>query len=105
MKQVKFVGTSLSDIREFPDKARQRTGYQILKVQKGEEPTDWKAMNSIGPGVKEIRIHFKNEYRIIYTTKFENTVYVLHAFHKKTQKTRKKDLDIARQRYKAISNR
>lgn len=59
MKQVKFVGTSLSDIREFPDKARQRTGYQILKVQKGEEPTDWKAMNSIGPGVKEIRIHFK----------------------------------------------
>jgi putative addiction module killer protein len=105
MKQVKFIGTSLNDIKKFPEKVRQRVGYQILKAQKGEEPNDWKPVNSLGPGVKEIRIHFKNEYRVIYTAKFKDVVYVLHAFHKKTQKTQKRDLDLAKQRYNTVSNR
>ena len=105
MKQVKFIGTSLHDLKKFPEKVRQRAGYQILKVQKGEEPGDWKPVNSIGPGVKEIRIHFKNEYRVIYTAKFKDAVYVLHVFHKKTQKIQKRDLDLASQRYNFILNR
>ena len=56
-------------------------------------------MNSVGSGVKEIRIHEENEYRILYVAKFEESLYVLHAFVKKTQQTLKRDIDLAKQRY------
>jgi phage-related protein len=56
-------------------------------------------MTGIGQGVKEIRIHQENEYRVLYVAKFKKAVYVLHSFVKKTQQTSKKDLDIAKKRY------
>ena len=56
-------------------------------------------MASIGKGVKEIRIHEENQYRIIYLASSGNNVYVLHAFCKKTQKTPRKELDIAKKRF------
>jgi len=58
-------------------------------------PTDWKPMPSIGPGVREIRIKHEGQYRVIYVAKFADVVYVLHAFRKKTRKTRKQDIDAA----------
>ena len=105
MKKIRFVGSSLEDIKKFPEQAKKRAGYQLLKIQKGELPSDWKPMKGIGPGVKEIRIHLNNEYRIFYVATFPEAVYVLHAFHKKTQKTRKADLDIAARRLKEISGK
>jgi len=104
MKAIKFVGTSLKDIRKFPDDAKIQAGFQLRKVQEGKNPSDWKPMNSIGPGAKEIRIHTESEYRVVYLAKLEDAIYVLHAFQKKTQKTRKRDLEVAKQRYKAIAN-
>lgn len=63
-------------------------------------------MSSIGVGVREIRIHVEGEHRIIYLAKFDEAVYVLHAFQKKTQKTAKKDIDIAKARLRdVIQNR
>ena len=59
-------------------------------------------MKSIGQGVKEIRIDEGGAYRVIYVAKFEDAIYVLHAFQKKTHKTAKKDIDLARERYKAM---
>lgn len=59
-------------------------------------------MQSVGPGVREIRIRVLGEWRIIYIAKFENAVYVLHAFQKKEQKTRQEDIDLARRRYNQI---
>ena len=59
-------------------------------------------MQSIGAGVREIRIHADGEHRIIYIAKFEEGIYVLHAFQKKGQKTTKKDLDIARMRLREV---
>jgi phage-related protein len=60
-------------------------------VQKGEEPDDWKPSSTVGAGVKEIQIREdKNIFRIMYVAKFKDTVYVLHAFQKKTQKTSRK---------------
>lgn len=104
MKTIKFVGTSLKDIRNFPDDAKMQAGFQLRKVQEGKNPSDWKPMNSIGAGVKEIRIHTESEYRVIYVAKLKNVVYVLHVFQKKTQKMRKRDLEVAKQRYKTIAN-
>jgi phage-related protein len=68
----------------------------------GFEPSDWKPMSSIGSSIREIRIHKDGEFRVIYVTKLHETVYVLHAFQKKTQKTAKKDIDLAKARLKFI---
>jgi phage-related protein len=59
-------------------------------------------MISVGPGVHELRIKVLGEWRVIYVAKFERAVYVLHAFQKKSQKTRKEDIDLAARRYKQI---
>lgn len=102
MKDVIFVDTSLDDLRAFPPKVRQRAGFQIDTVQRGKDPSDWRPMHSIGPGVREIRIYADGAFRVIYVARFEEAVYVLHCFQKKTQKTRQADLDLAKARYQAI---
>lgn len=102
MKKLRFIGSSLDDLREFPLEAKREAGFQLDAVQRGVEPSDWKPMQNIGSGVREIRIHILGEWRIIYVAKFADAVYVLHAFQKKTQKTRKADIDIAARRFKQI---
>jgi len=97
-----FVGSSLDEIREFPNAAKREAGYQLSQIQLGFEPSDWKPMQVIGPGVREIRIHHNGEFRVIYITKLHETVYVLHAFQKKSQKTLNKDIGLARTRLKLI---
>ncbi len=59
-------------------------------------------MSSVGVGIREIRIHAENEYRVIYVAKFAEAVYVLHAFTKKTQQTAKRDIALATQRYQEL---
>jgi phage-related protein len=71
-------------------------------VQRGLMPSDFKPMLNIGPGAYEIRIHVLGEWRVIYVARFEGAVYVLHAFQKKTQRTRKEDIELAARRYKQI---
>ncbi len=51
-------------------------------------------MPTVGPGVREIRIRAGGAYRVFYVAKFEEVIYVLHAFQKKTQKTVKQDIEI-----------
>ena len=102
MKPLNFVGSSLDDLRNFPDEARRSAGFELRTVQNGLEPSDWKPMPLIGPGVKEIRIHVLGEWRVIYVTKLRDAVYVLHAFQKKTRKTSQRDIDLARQRCRQI---
>jgi phage-related protein len=102
MKSLNFVGSSLDDLRNFPDEARRAAGFELRAVQNGLEPSDWKPMQVIGPGVKEIRIHALGEWRVIYVAKLHDAVYVLHAFQKKTRKTSQHDIDLARQRYRQI---
>lgn len=99
MKPIVFVGDSLKRLREFPEEARHEAGYQLDKVQRGQTPDDFKPMPQIGKGVEEIRIWEDSKtYRVIFTARLRDAVYVLHAFQKKTQATSKRDLDVARQR-------
>ncbi len=62
-------------------------------------------MGEVGAGVREIRIHVLGEWRVLYVAKFADAVYVLHAFQKKTQKTRREDIELARARYRVIGDR
>jgi len=101
-KSLKFVGSSLDDLRNFPDEARRAAGFELRSVQDGFDSSDWKPVQGVGVGVKEIRIHVLGEWRVIYVAKFSDAVYVLHAFHKKTRKTDGRDIDLARQRYRQI---
>lgn len=100
MKPVRFLGDSLKRLREFPEEAKQDAGYQLDKVQRGEQPDDFKPMSSIGKGVEEIRVwDDAGTYRVIYTARVADAVYVLHAFQKKTQATSKRDIEIAADRF------
>lgn len=74
-------------------------------VQQGMTPSDWKAMPGVGPGAMEIRLHVLGEWRVVYVARFAGVVYVLHAFQKKTQKTRGGDIEIARKRYRTVGER
>jgi phage-related protein len=104
MKLITWLGDSLEQVRGFPDDARREAGFELGEVQKGLDPSDWKFMTVVGAGVREIRIHTENEYRVMYVAKFAEAVYVLHAFAKKTQQTSKKDIELAGQRYRELVN-
>ncbi|MET3107998.1 phage-related protein [Oxalobacteraceae bacterium GrIS 2.11] len=102
-KPVEFRGSSLDDLRTFPLAARREAGHQLDQVQNGQEPDDWKPMNTVGPGVKEIRIRdISGAFRVLYIAKFADAVYVLHCFQKKTEKTGRSDLELAGKRYRDL---
>ncbi len=104
VKIIKFVGSSQDDIRNFPAEARRDAGFQPHFVQVGQKPSDWKPLKVVGSGTIEIRIHREGEWRIVYVAKFERAIYVLHAFDKKTQRTRQSDIELAKSRYKEVEN-
>jgi phage-related protein len=102
-RPVDFRGGALDDLRDFPTAARREAGHQIDLVQQGRDPDDWKPMNTVGQGVREIRIRGQDgAFRVIYIAKFEDAIYVLHCFRKQTRKTSKADLDLAAQRYRDL---
>lgn len=99
MKPIEFRGTALADLRDFPQSIKRDAGFQLDKVQHGLPPDDFKPMKTIGAGVVELRIRDENgAFRVVYVAKFESAVYVLHCFQKKTPKTDKRDIELARQR-------
>jgi phage-related protein len=90
-------------LQTFPDDAKHKAGFQLRKVQKGEQPDDFKPMTDIGAGVNEIIVDVANGwFRVMYVAKFEEALYVLHSFQKKTNKTSQGDKDIAKRRYGAV---
>jgi len=100
MKPLSFLGDSLKCLRAFPDDAKQDAGYQLDKVQQGQQPDDFKPMPSVGKGVEELRIWDEHgTFRVIYVARLPEAVYVLHAFQKKTQTTAPKDIKLATKRY------
>ena len=104
-KEIRWVGSAYDDLLAFPKESRKEAGFQLGKVQAGLEPTDWKPYDIVGVGTKEIRIKDPSGiYRVMYVAKFEEAIYVLHCFQKKTQLTSKQDKAIAEARYRAIVN-
>ncbi|MGZ8173552.1 MULTISPECIES: type II toxin-antitoxin system RelE/ParE family toxin [Methylobacter] len=104
-KEIRWVGSSYQDILKFPVEPCKEAGFQLGKVQAGLEPDDWKPFNDVGVGTKEIRIRDATGiYRVMYVGKFEQAIYVLHCFQKKTEATTKQDKTIAETRYRAVVN-
>jgi phage-related protein len=102
-KPLHFLGSSLEDLRAFPDEARRDAGFNLDFVQRGLDPSNWKPMKDVGPGVKEIRVRDATAaFRVIYLATRPEGVYVLHCFQKKTRKTRKADIELAATRLRQI---
>lgn len=100
-KPIHWIGTAQDDLRAFPSEARKASGYELRLVQRGFMPTDWKPFSPVGAGTYEIRVSCDDgAYRIMYVAKFEEAVYVLHCFEKRSRKTTQTDIDIAKTRYR-----
>ncbi|MBS0557006.1 MAG: type II toxin-antitoxin system RelE/ParE family toxin [Proteobacteria bacterium] len=103
MKGLIWLGSSKADWNTFPESAQDEAGYQLDKVQCGGQPSDWKPLSTVGPGVCELRIRDDaGVFRAIYLATRPEGVYVLHAFQKKTQTTSLHDIRKAQERYKLI---
>ena len=103
LKPLKFLGSSKEDLLAMPESVRYVAGVELMLVQFGGVPSNFKPMPNVGQGVYEIRIRETvGVFRVLYVAKFSGAVYVLHAFQKKTQKTSKNDLSLAAFRYKLI---
>lgn len=102
VKPVTWLGDSRDRVRGFPDEARRVVGFELWEVQQGAEPSDWKPMPSVGLGVNEIRVRVGRAFRLIYIARFSEAVYVLHAMEKKSRKTAKPDIELARRRFRKL---
>ena len=93
-------------ISSFPETAKQNLGFQLRLLQRGQQPTDYRAMSSVGPGVFELRDQDERAwYRVIYLSRVRGVIHVLHCFEKRSRETPAKEINTARQRLKAVRAR
>jgi phage-related protein len=105
VKPLFWVGSSKSDLREFPEDVQDAMGYALHQAQIGEKHRDAKPLRGFaGAGVLEVVEDYdRDTYRAVYTVKFAGAVYVVHAFQKKSKRgseTPKPDIDLIKQRLK-----
>lgn len=102
-RKIIWLGSSLKNIIEFPDGAKKLIGDELQFIQFGGMPKDAKPFKGVGSGVIEIAVKFnKDAYRCVQAVQLGETIFVLHAFQKKSStgiKTAKKDVDLIKQRY------
>ena len=98
-KGAYFVADTQEVLRSFPAEVRRLFGYEIMRLQQGLRPLNYRPMSkAIGPGVTELKAKYRGEYRAFYTVNLGDAVYVHSAFRKKTQKTPKAEIDLAKAR-------
>jgi phage-related protein len=101
-KRIKWVGSAKDDLSAFPDDAKADAGYQLERLQKGEDPPHFKPMPGIGQGVAELIVNVGDAFRVFYVARFPEAIYVLHAFNKKTRKTSQRDMEQGQKAYAAV---
>ena len=105
LKPVEWIGSSLSDLKDFPDEVQEFVGYALYIAQCGDKHPSAKPLKGFkGSGVVEVVDDFDGDtYRAVYTTKFADVVYVLHSYQKKSKQgitTPKQDIDLIEVRLK-----
>lgn len=102
-KPVEWIGSSLKDLRAFPEDVRETIGFALYLAQTGDKHVSAKPLKGFtGAGVLEVVEDFDGDtFRAVYTVRFLSAVYVLHVFQKKSKtgiKTPKSEIDLVRQR-------
>ncbi len=104
--KISWEGDSLEVLSGFPDDVKKDLGFGLHRLQVGEVPVHSRPMQSIGPGVFELKeADSRTWYRVIYLSKIEDTIYILHSFEKNSRKTDKRDLETAKARLKEVRKR
>ena len=100
---VAWEGDSREVLQDFPESVRQNLGFQLWRLQLGERPKDYRPLPSVGTGVFELREQDERAwYRVVYLSRINDVIYVLHCFEKKSREMPRKDFEKARQRLKAV---
>src|SRR5208282_997990 len=100
---IAWEGDSKEVISSFPDAAKYNLGFDLRLLQQGQQPTDYRPMTSVGPGVFELRDQDERAwYRVIYLSRVQDVIHVLHCFEKRSRETPQRDINTARQRLKAV---
>lgn len=103
---VAWEGDSRDVLQSFPDGVRENLGFQLWQLQQGGRPADYRPLPSIGSGVFELRDQDERAwYRVIYLSRINNVIYVLHCFEKKSREMPRRDFDTAKRRLKALKAR
>lgn len=103
LKVVHWHGDSLTVIRGFPRSVRVDIGSELYLLQIGERPLHSRPFASVGRGVWEIRVKDgSGAYRVLYVVRRRDGIHVLHAFQKKTRKTRRSDIELGKLRYRNL---
>lgn len=103
---VVWEGDSREILQAFPEATRQNFGFELWRLQQGEKPSDYRPLPSIGTGVFELRDQDKRAwYRVIYLSRMDDVIYVLHCFEKKSREMSKREFETAKQRLKAVKAR
>jgi phage-related protein len=103
---IAWEGDSREILQAFPEGAQHNLGFQLWQLQQGERPSDYRPLPSIGTGVFELRDQDERAwYRVVYLSRIDNVVYVLHCFEKKSREMPRRDFEKAKQRYKAVKAR
>lgn len=102
--QLNWVGDAREAVSAFPHEIKTVLGFSLRRIQQGLSPKcDSRRMESIGQGVWELKASDERTwYRVIYLTRIGNAIYVLHAFEKSSRKTDRRDLEIAKARFRQI---
>jgi len=87
-KPVRWVGTSLRDLRAFPAAVRLDIGYALFAAQEGKIDPAAKPLKGFGGAnvLEVVASHHGNAWRAVYTVRFQDAIYVLHVFQKKSTK-------------------
>lgn len=104
-KPISWQGSSRDALATFPDDARIIAGHQLVRLQHGLSPLDWQPVTRVGMGVAEIRVQTSVELRVFYAAKFDEAVYVLHAFEKRAVQTSHREMALARKRLADLPRR
>jgi phage-related protein len=103
---IAWEGDSREVIRSFPEEIREELGIELQLLQWGDEPSSYRPMPSIGKGVYELRQQDQRSwYRVLYLSRIQDVIHVLHCFEKKSAKTPRPDVLLAQARLKMVRQR
>jgi len=103
---VAWEGDSREVLQSFPEDVRQNFGFELWQLQQGERPSNYRPLPSIGTGVFELRDQDERAwYRVVYLSRINDMIYILHCFEKKSRELPRKDFEKAKQRLKAVKAR
>jgi phage-related protein len=103
---IVWEGDSRGVLKSFPEEVVQNFGFELWQLQQGQRPRDYRPLPTVGSGVFELRDQdARGWYRVIYLSRIDDVIYVLHCFEKKSREMPAKDFQKSRQRLSAVKAR